>query len=135
MVPQGFAAPNTALNSTINRGNALTKKLAHLGIFVTTLEINPVGFPSNGISIASAEAAGVGPDDLIHLLFQYIGGGDMQPEVAVIEQLIAPATVSAVVALYDGLFPALSAAQSESRAITALANLPAVAAALQAALA
>jgi|SRR5271166_6768756 len=140
MVPQGFAAPNMALNSTINRGNALTKKLAHLGIFVTTLEINPVGpagsdIPLNGIGIAQAQAAGVGPDDLIHLLFQYIGGGDMQPEVAVIEQLIAPGTVSAVVALFDGLFPALSAVQSESRAITALANLPAVAAALQAALA
>ena len=135
MVPQGFAAPNTALNSTINRGNALSKKLALLGLFVTTLEINPVGFPSNGISIADAQAAGVGPDDLIHLLFQYIGGGDMQPEVAVIEQLIAPGTVSAVVALFDGLFPALSAVQSESRAITALANLPPVAAALQSALA
>ncbi len=140
MVPQGFAAPNTALNSTINRGNALSKKLAQLGIFVTTLEINPVGplgseIPLNGISIAQAQAAGVGPDDLIHLLFQYIGGGDMQPEVAVIEQLIAPGTVSAVVALFDGLFPALSAVQSESRAITALANLPAVAVALQAALA
>jgi len=135
MVPQGFAAPNMALNSTINRGNALTKKLALLGIIVTTLEINPVGFPSNGISIASAQAAGVGPDDLIHLLFQYIGGGDMQPEVAVIEQLIASGTVSAVVALFEGLFPDLSAVQSESRAITALANLPAVAAALQAALA
>ncbi len=140
MVPQGFAAPNTALNSTINRGNALTKKLAQLGIFVTTLEINPVGpagsdIPLNGVSIAQAQAAGVGPDDLIHLLFQYIGGGDMQPEVAVIEQLIAPGTVSAVVALFDGLFPALSAVQAESRAITALANLPAVAAALQSALA
>jgi hypothetical protein len=140
MVPQGFAAPNLALNSTINRGNALTKKLALLGIFVTTLEINPVGpagseIPLNGIGITQAQAAGVGPDDLIHLLFQYIGGGDMQPEVAVIEQLIAPGTVSAVVALFDGLYPALSAVQAESRAITALANLPAVATALQSALA
>ena len=139
MVPQGFAAPNTALNSTINRGNALTKKLAQLGIIVTTLEINPVGpagsdIPLNGIGIAQAQALGVGPDDLIHLLFQYIGGGDMQPEVAVIEQLIAPATVSAVVALFDGLFPALSTVQAESRAITALANLPAVATALHTAL-
>jgi hypothetical protein len=140
MVPQGFAAPNAALNSTINRGNALTKKLALLGIIVTSLEINPVGpagsdIPMNGISIPQAQALGVGPDDLVHLLFEYVGGEGNQPEVAVIEQLLAPATVSAVVALFDGLFPALSAVQAESRAITALANLPSVATALQAALA
>src|SRR5579863_3461415 len=113
MVPQGFAAPNSALNSTINRGNALSKKLALLGIIATRLEINPVGpagadIPMNGISIPNAEALGVVPDDLVHLLFQYIGGGDMQPEVAVIEQLLAPGTVSAVIALFGGLFPALS---------------------------
>jgi len=135
MVPQGFAAPNSALNSTINRANALSKKLALLGIFVTSLEINPVGFPSNGITIAQAQDAGVGPDDLVHLLFEYVGGEGNQPEVAVIEQLIAPGTVSAVVALFDGLFLTLSAVQAESRALTALANLPAVAAALQSALA
>ena len=140
MVPQGFAAPNSALNSTINRGNALKKKLAYLGIIVTSLEINPVGaadigVPMSGISLAQAQAAGVGPDDLVHLLFEYVGGQGNQAEVAVIEQLIAPGTVSAVIALFDGLFPALGAAQSESRALTALANLPAVATALQAALA
>ncbi len=139
MVPQGFAAPNSALNSTINRGNALSKKLGLLGIIVTSLEINPAGpaganIPMSGVSIPNAEALGVGPDDLVHLLFQYVGGEGNQPEVAVIEQLLAPCTVSAVIALFGGLFPALSAVQSEGRALTALANLPSVATALKAAL-
>ena len=139
MVPQGFAAPNAALNSTINRANTLSKKLAHLGIIVTSLGINPVGagaagIPVTGIGIAQAQSAGVTPDDLVHLVFEYVGGEGNQAEVAVVEQLIAPATVSAVVALFDGLFPGLSAIQSESRALTALANLPAVASALLSAL-
>jgi hypothetical protein len=139
MVPQGFAAPNAALNSTINRGNALTKKLALLGIIVTSLDINPVGgadigVPMSGVSIAQAQAFGVGPDDLVHLLFQYVGGQGNQSEVAVIEQLMAQATVSGVIAIFNCLFPGLSAVQSESRALTALANLPPVAAALHTAL-
>jgi hypothetical protein len=139
MVPQGFAAPNAALNSTINRGNALSKKLAALGIIVTSLEINPVGpvtaiIPLAGISIPNAEAQGVGPDDLVHLLFDYIGSDGIQPEVAVIEQLLAPGTVSAVVALFTGLFPALTTAGAEGRALAALANLAPVVAALLAAL-
>ena len=137
MVPQGFAAPNAALNSTINRGNALTKKLALLGIIVTRLEINPVvpDAPTKGVGISDAEALGILPDDLVHLLFEYVGSEGNQAEVAVIEQLIAPATVSGVLALFSGLFPSLTAAQIESRALTALANLPAVATALQSALA
>jgi hypothetical protein len=136
MVPQGFAAPNAALNSSINRGNALSKKLAVLGIIVTSMEIGPVGSAVNisGVSIPNAEALGVGPDDLVHLLFQYVGGGDNQPEVAGIEQLIAPGTVSAVVALFGGLFPALSTAGAEGRALAALADLPSLSAALLAAL-
>lgn len=136
MVPQGFAAPNTALNSTINRGNALSKKLGVLGIIVTSLNINPVGFagasiPMSGVSIPTAEALGVGPNDLVHLLFQYVGSGGDQPEVAVIEQLLAPGTVSAIVALFAGLFPALSTAAAEGRALAALANIASVATALQ----
>jgi hypothetical protein len=139
MVPQGFAAPNAALNSSINRGNALSLKLAALGIVVTSMNINPVGpatstVPMSGISIPSAEAQGVGPDDLVHLLFEYIGSEGIQPEVAVIEQLLAPGTVSAVVALFTGLFPALTTAGAEGRALGALANLPAVVTALQSAL-
>jgi hypothetical protein len=139
MVPQGFAAPNAALNSSINRGNALSKKLAALGIIVTSMNINPVGsnaavIPLAGVSIPSAEALGVGPDDLVHLLFDYIGSQGNQPEVAVIEQLIAPGTVSAVVALFTGLFPALTTAGAEGRALAALANLAPVTAALLAAL-
>jgi hypothetical protein len=139
MVPQGFAAPNAALNSSINRGNALSKKLAALGIIVTSMNINPVGsdasvIPLAGVSIPNAEALGVGPDDLVHLLFDYIGSQGTQPEVAVIEQLIAPATVSAVVALFTGLFPALTPAGAEGRALAALANLAPVTAALLAAL-
>jgi|HubBroStandDraft_1064217.scaffolds.fasta_scaffold768437_1 hypothetical protein len=139
MVPQGFAAPNAALNSTINRGNALSLKLAALGIIVTSMNINPVGpatstVPMGGISIPSAEAQGVGPDDLVHLLFDYIGSEGIQPEVAVIEQLLAPGTVSAVVALFTGLFPVLTTAGAEGRALGALANLPAVVTALQAVL-
>jgi hypothetical protein len=137
MVPQGYAAPNAALNSTINRGNALTKKLALLGIFVTRLDINPVvpDAPTRGVSIPDAEALGIVPDDLVHLLFEYAGGEGNQAEVAVIEKLIAPCTVSGVLAVFSGLFPSLTASQTESRALTALANLPAVAAALQTALA
>jgi hypothetical protein len=139
MVPQGFAAPNAALNSTINRGNALSKKLAALGIIVTGMEINPVGpvtaiIPLAGISIPNAEAQGVGPDDLVHLLFDYIGSEGITPEVAVIEQLLAPGTVSAVVALFTGLFPSLTTAGAEGRALAALANLAPVVAALLAAL-
>ena len=137
MVPPGFAAPNAALNSSINRGNALAKKIAQLGIIVTSMDINPVGIadvPLSGITIPQAQAAGVGPDDLVHLLFEYVGGEGNQAEVAVMEQVIAPGTVSAVVALFNVLFPALSAVQSESRALTALADLPAVTTALQAAL-
>jgi hypothetical protein len=137
MVPQGFAAPNAALNATINRGNALSKKLALLGIIVTRLEINPVvpNAPLNGVSISDAQTLGIGPDDLVHLLFEYVGGEGNQAEVAVIEPLLAPATVSSIIALFDGLFPSLSAVQSESRALTALANLHSVAAAVQSALA
>jgi hypothetical protein len=135
MVPQGFAAPNTALNSSINRGNALSKKLGLLGIVVTGMNINPVSpvpapIPSAGISIPTAESLGVGPDDLVHLLFDYVGSEGNQPEVAVIEQLLAPGTVSALVALFGGLFPGLSAAGSEGKALTALANLAPVAATL-----
>jgi len=137
MVPQGFAAPNAALNSTINRGIALTKKLALLGVVVTGLDINPVGaadmgVPMSGVTIAQAQALGVGPDDLVHLLFGYVGGQGNQAEVAVIEQILETVTVNAIIALFNGLFPGLSAAQSESRALTALANLPTVATALQA---
>ena len=140
MVPQGYAAPNTACNSTFNRGNALSKKLGLLGIVVTGLDINPVGaadigVPTSGITFTQAQAAGVGPDDLVHLLFQYIGSEGNQAEVAVIEQLIATATVSSVIELFDVLYPNLSAVQCESRALTALANLPGVATALKAALA
>jgi hypothetical protein len=136
MVPQYFAAPNAMLNSTINRGNALRKKLAALGIIVTGLEINPVGSPAgsipmDGVSIPDAEALGVGPDDLVHLLFDFVGSEGMQPEVAVTEQLLAPATVSAVIALFASLFPALSTPQAESRALAALAALASVAVALQ----
>jgi hypothetical protein len=139
MVPQGFAAPNTALNSSINRGNALSKKLGLLGIVVTSMNINPVAsapvaIPTAGISIPTAESLGVGPDDLVHLLFDYVGSEGMQPEVAVIEQLLAPGTVSALVALFGALFPALSTAGAEGKALTALANLAPVAAALLAAL-
>ena len=72
MVPQGFAAPNMALNSTINRGNALTKKLALLGN-----HRHHAGDQSSGgiYGIPNMHqhrpgpGAGVGPDDLIHLLF------------------------------------------------------------------
>lgn len=132
MVPQGFAAPNTALNSTINRGNALSKKLAVLGIIVTSLEINPIGPNApGGVSIQDAQALGIGPDDLVHLLFQFAGGGDIRPEVAVIEQLIAPSTISSVIALFSGLFPLLTPDKIESRVLTMLANLPSVAKALQ----
>jgi len=134
MVPQGFAAPNATLNSSINRGNALSKKLALLGIIVTSMEINPVGMNMPFVSLPNAEALGVSPDDLVHLLFQCVGGGDNLPEVAVIEQLIAPGTVSALIGLFGGLFPAMSAVQTEGRALTALANLPAVSTALKAAL-
>lgn len=139
MVPQGFAAPNAALNSTIHRGNALVKKLTTLGIVVTGLEINPVGatdaLPVGMVGITQAQALGVGPDDLVHLLFTYVGSQGNQAEVAVIEQLLAQATVSAIIAIFNGLFPGLSAVQSESRALTALANIPSVASALQTALA
>jgi hypothetical protein len=140
MVPQGYAAPNTSLNSTFTRGNALSKKLGLLGIMVTSLDINPIGavdmgVPSSGITVSQAQAAGVGPDDLVHLLFQYVGSEGNQAEVAVIEQLIASATVSSIIELFDVLFPNLSAVQCESRALTALANLPGVASALKSALA
>jgi hypothetical protein len=136
MVPQYFAAPNTALNSSINRGNALTKKLATLGIIVTGLEISPVGSPPgsvplDGVSIPDAEALGVGPDDLVHLIFNYVGSEGIQPAVAMAEQLLTPATVSAIIALFGSLFPALSNPQAESRALAALAALASVAAALQ----
>jgi hypothetical protein len=136
MVPQYFAAPNAALNSSINRANALTKKLAALGIIVTAMEINPVGstagsIPVAGVSISDAVALGVAPDDLVHLLFDFVGSEGLQPEVAAVEQLISPATVSAVIALFGSLFPALSTPQAESRALAALAALASVAAALQ----
>src|SRR5271155_2360106 len=134
MVPQGFAAPNAALNSSINRGNALSKKLGLLGIIVTSMEVNPVGMNMPLVSIPNAEALGVGPADLIHLLFQCVGGGDNLPEVAVIEQLIARGAFGALIALCGGLFPAMSAVQTEGRALPALANLPAVSPALKAAL-
>ena len=139
MVPQGFAAPNAALNSTIHRANALVKKLATLGIIVTGLEINPVGgaspMPVGNVGAAQAQALGVGPDDLVHLLFTYVGNQGNQSEVAVIEQLLAQATISAIIAIFNSLFPGLNAAQSESRALTALANIPSVATAVQTALA
>jgi hypothetical protein len=139
MVPQGFAAPNAALNSTINRGQALSKKLALLGIIVTSLDINPVGstavpVPLSGVSIPNAQALGVTVDDLVHLVFSYIGSQGNQAEVAVIEQLIAPATVGAVVALFTGLFPAATQVQADGRALSALAGIPAVTTALHGAL-
>jgi len=136
MVPQYFAAPDAALNSSINRGNALIKKLAALGVIVTNMEIHPVGsapggLPMAGLSIQDAQALGVGPDDLVHLLFDYAGSDGMHPEVAAIEQLISPATVSAVIALFAGLFPGLSSSQAASRALAALAALVSMAGALR----
>jgi hypothetical protein len=139
MVPEGFAAPIAALNSTFNRGQALSKKLALLGIIVTSLDINPIGsaagtIPLSGVSIPNAQALGIGPDDAVHLVFNYIGSQGNQAEVGVIEQLLTPATVSGVIAVFVGLFPGASAVQAESRALTALANLPAVTTALHGAL-
>jgi hypothetical protein len=111
-----------------------------LGISVINFNINPVEpvqamVPTQGVSIADARAQGVGDTDLVHLLFTYVGGGDMQPEVAVIEGLLAPGTVSAVVAVFQGLFPAMTQAQTEGQALAALANCPAVQTALGAVLA
>jgi len=84
-----------------------------------------------GLSIQDAQALGVGPDDLVHLLFDYAGSDGMHPEVAAIEQLISPATVSAVIALFAGLFPGLSSSQAASRALAALAALVSMAGALR----
>jgi hypothetical protein len=136
MVPQYFAAPDAALNSSINRGNALIKKLAALGVVVTGMEIHPVGSapattPMGALSIPDAQALGVGPDDLVHLLFDYAGSGGVRPEVAAVEHLISPATVGAVIAVFAGLFPSLSSSEAASRALAALATLVSMAAALQ----
>src|ERR1700689_2944632 len=99
MVPQYFAAPNTALNASINQGIALQKKLAVLGITVTGFIVNPIGdvYGIPNMTVAQAQAQGVGPDDLVHLLFSFLGAATGQtPEVSVIAGLIAPANVSAV---------------------------------------
>ena len=141
MVPQYFAAPNTLLNASINQGLALQKQLAALGITVTGFIINPVGdvYGIPNLTVAQAVAAGVGPDDLVHLLFSYLGGGQNQtPEVSVIAGLLAPANVSAIIALMNGLFgygpTGFDPTAALGHALTALANLPAVVAALEAAL-
>ncbi len=141
MVPQYFASPNTTLNASINQGIALQKKLAVLGITVTGFIVNPIGdvYGIPNMTVAQAQAQGVGPDDLVHLLFSFLGAATGQtPEVSVIAGLIAPANVSAVIALMNGLFgygptgydPIVGLGQ----ALTALANLASVASALAAAL-
>ena len=138
MVPSGYAAPNPALNSTITRGQVLASKLRMLGFFSVVLGVGPVGegaaSPSGLLTLAQVEASGVVPDDLVHLQFSY-AGNDSLPEVSVVEQLLAPGTVSAVTNIFTDLFPNLSSAQAEAKALTAVANLPAVAAALKTALA
>jgi hypothetical protein len=141
MVPQYFASPNPALNASINQGVALQKKLAALGINVTGFIINPVGdiYGMPNLTVAQGVAAGVGPDDLVHLLFSYLGAGQGQlPEVAVIAGLIAPANVSAIIALMNGLFgygpSGFDPSTGLGQALTALADLPTVAAAVHAAL-
>ena len=139
MVPQYFAAPNQALNASINQGLALQNKLAALGITVTGFIVNPVGdvYGIPNLTVAQAVAAGVGPDDLVHPLFSFLGGGQGQtPEVSVIAGLIAPANMGALIALMNGLFgygpTGYDPVAGLGQALSALANLPAVASALQA---
>jgi hypothetical protein len=141
MVPQYFAAPNTLLNASINQGLALQKQLATLGISVTGFIVNPVGdvYGIPNLTVAQAVAAGVGPDDLVHLLFSYLGGGQGQtPEVSVIAGLLAPANMGALIALMNGLFgygpTGYDPTAGLGHALSALANLPAVETALHAAL-
>jgi hypothetical protein len=141
MVPQYFASPNTTLNASINQGIALQKKLALLGITVTGFIINPIGdiYGIPNMTVAQAEAQGVGPDDLVHLLFTFLGAATGQtPEVSVIQQLLAPGTVSAILALMTALFgygpTGYDPIAGLGQALSALAALPAVVAAVKAAL-
>jgi hypothetical protein len=141
MVPQYFASPNTTLNASINQGIALQKKLALLGITVTGFIINPIGdvYGIPNMTVAQAEAQGVGPDDLVHLLFTFLGAATGQtPEVSVIQQLLAPGTVSAILALMTALFgygpTGYDPIAGLGQALSALAAIPAVVAAVKAAL-
>jgi hypothetical protein len=141
MVPQYFAAPNQALNASINQGLALQKQLAALGITVTGFIVNPIGdvYGIPNLTVAQAAAAGVGPNDLVHLLFSYLGGGQGQtPEVSVIAGLLAPANVSAVIALMNALFgygpTGFDPSAALGHALNALAELASVASAVEAAL-
>jgi hypothetical protein len=134
MTPPGYAAPNPAVNCTINAATNAVPVLAKLGIIVTSTVIQ-TGEGAGGIQSgvyqtpAEAELLGASPAlDAMYLQFK-VEGVEPYQEAATIIRLLNQGTTEALMQLFAGIYPYPNTAQM---ALSAAASLPSVVAAIKA---
>jgi len=133
MIPPGFASPNPLLNATPIQGKSFIAKCAILGVggpvelyveAMNSVPSAPVGTPR--VTIATATEMGVLSTDAINLIDQV--GNNVAESLAI----LAPGDVNSIITFY--LERGDSSATANGAALSALANIAGVNAALKAAL-
>jgi hypothetical protein len=134
-VPAGYAAPNPAVNCTINYAASVATVLGKLNQIVTATVIQTGegagGDQGNSVYATPAEAQQLGADpavDKLYLQFK-IEGVEGYQEAATIGHQLAQGNVAALTELFSALYPYGSPAQ---QAVNAALAIPSVATALKA---
>lgn len=126
MIPQGFASPNPKQNASINQGKSLQQKLAKLGVNVSNFFVNTISAETAPyLSITDAEAAGVGPDDLINLVFLMPGQSAAQGYYSVADVAALFVDSAAVASIYN-FFKYVNDPYATNSTLNAIANMPEV---------